>query len=345
MPIEERMEYVKKHLTTSSDTPFPEGAFKSKADISVAETAVVLTYFGTVMGGPIALFAGIMGQLLFGTWKGLAGVVGFSALLALHPLPNPLMLANSRLTLMFYTYFSYRFMYVDDYSERANNCKGWVGAAAPHGVLPLANVLSMPAINAFSPNRFLGASASVVLSTPFLRYMTIMGGAIDVSASSVIKAVRKGMCVGLVPDGIAGIFQQKRAGSRVKGTEELVALKSRKGLAKLSLRNGIPLLPAYSLGNTGVFTVWYDRFGILEGLSRRFRMSIFVFWGRFGLPLPHRVNITMLFGRLTEAPEPTDKPSDEAVDELHAKLLQSISEMFEEHKGAHGWGDRTLRFV
>ena len=75
----------------------------------------------------------------------------------------------------------------------------------PHGVLPFANVLSIPAINTFSFRHFVGAGASVVARTPCLRYMT-MFGFIDVSAKSIARALDAGTCVGTVPDGIAGQF-------------------------------------------------------------------------------------------------------------------------------------------
>jgi len=40
----------------------------------------------------------------------------------------------------------------------------------------------------------------------------------------------------------------------------------------------------------------YDKFGILEGLSRLLRVSICVFWGRWGLPIPYRVPILGVLG-------------------------------------------------
>ena len=54
------------------------------------------------------------------------------------------------------------------------------------GVLPFANVLSIPAINSFCFRRFVGAGASVVSKTPFLRYLS-MFGMIDVSARTIAK--------------------------------------------------------------------------------------------------------------------------------------------------------------
>ena len=97
--------------------------------------------------------------------------------------------------------------------------------------------------------------------------------------------IGRGQCVGLVPDGIAGIFRCTR-------TAETVYLKERKGLAKLSLQTGTPLVAAYSFGNTDCFTCLYDSWGVMERLSRKAQASIFLFYGRFGLMIPRRVNIS-----------------------------------------------------
>lgn len=157
------------------------------------------------------------------------------------------------------------------------------------------------------------------------------------------------MCVGIVPDGVAGIFKHNSAsnGRRLgpkgpkalkslenqrqkergtvfstdfRGQKELVAMKDRKGIARLALRSGTPVLPAYSFGNTAAprfargleafvrvkafiravhgafeaFSCWYDSFGILESFSRKAQASIFFFWGRFGLPIPRRTQVDRL---------------------------------------------------
>lgn len=336
----ERIKFADEHLTVSSDGPFPEGAFTEKSPITAIESVSVMLFFAMIMGGPILLLLFLVAALFLGTWFHLALVLVVTAALALHPLPDPMPMTTARFTLSLYKYFSYRFMWVDDVKNQLDSCGGWVGAGAPHGVLPLANVLSMAAINAFTQNRFLGGSASVVLFTPFLRYLSMIGGVIAVSASSLTKASKAGSCVGIVPDGIAGIFQQN-AGTG----EERVALKNRMGLAKLSLRTGIPIVPAYSLGNTAVFSSWYDSYGLMEGISRKLKMSIFVFWGRYGLPIPHRTNITMLFGSPIKPAVVTESPAKDAVESMHQKILADISTVFDLHKGACGWGNRKISFV
>ena len=41
----------------------------------------------------------------------------------------------------------------------------------------------------------------------------------------------------------------------------------------------------------------------------------------------------------------TDEPSAELINEYHAKLMAGYMQVFEQHKAAYGWGDRTLKLV
>jgi len=199
--------------------------------------------------------------------------------------------------------------------------------------LPFANVLSIPAINTFAFRHFVGAGASVVPKTPFLRYMALLG-VIDVSAASITRALSEGKCVGLVPDGIAGIF-------RTNESDEVVMLKSRKGLAKLALRTGTPIVPAYSIGNSRAYTAIFDPWGILEKLSRKAQMSIFLYYGRLFLPIPRRVCITMLIGHPIMV-EKVENPTDAQVSALHERYLREIKILFDHHKASLGWGHKEL---
>ena len=142
---------------------------------------------------------------------------------------------------------------------------------------------------------------------------------------------------GMVPDGVAGIFQ-------CSTSKEIVNMRTRKGLSKLALRTGTPLFPGYSVGNTSVFDALFDPWGVMEFLSRKLKVSLFVPYGRFGLPIPRRSNITMIFGAVIpveKVPEPTEKQ----VDELHEKLCNAIQDIFNTHKVSLGWGDKELIVV
>ena len=316
---------------------FAPGALASKAPLGRADEAAVLLAFLVLMGGPLLLLASGIACVIGGSWRELAMWCALSVSLALHPLPScAATMRKSWFARSLYRYFSYRFVWSGDALEALQDAPAWFGAGPPHGVLPLANLLSIAAINTFCSRRFVGATASVVSRTPFLRYMTLFG-CIDISAPSIRATAGAGTCVGLVPDGIAGIFKTRDA-------DEVVYLEGRKGLAKLALRTGTPILPAYSIGNTAVFGAWFDPFGVMEAASRRAQAAFFVYWGRFGLPLPRRVNITMVFGTPILV-QKVAEPTGEQVDALHAEYLRAIEALFDTHKAALGWGHKRIRFA
>merc|ERR1712137_1062889 len=100
----------------------------------------------------------------------------------------------------------------------------------------------------------------------------------------------------------------------------------------------------YSLGNTSCYSVWADKFGILERISRALKTGIFVFWGRWGLPVPRRVKVTFAFSRPVGGKQVMDATQGE-IDGLHSVVLTQIRTLFDLHKKAYGWQDRSLSFV
>eukprot|EP00662_Eupelagonemidae_sp_cell21_P046581 gene46581-43366_t len=128
-----------------------------------------------------------------------------------------------------------------------------------------------------------------MLRTPFLRWLLVWGA--------------HGDNIGVCADGIAGIFVS------ADQDVERVMLRSRRGLARLALRKGLSILPCYSFGNTSCF-VADDVCGVLAAVSRKLRTSIFWPRGRFGLPLPRRSRITLVFGTpisVRHVPAPTEE--------------------------------------
>ena len=60
----------------------------------------------------------------------------------------------------------------------------------------------------------------------------------------------------------------------------------------LALRSACAdLVPAYHLGQSQLLTFWGT-----EQISRRWRASVGIFWGAYGLPLPRRDPIITLIG-------------------------------------------------
>ena len=96
--------------------------------------------------------------------------------------------------------------------------------------------------------------------------------------------------------------------------------------------------------------MWADPFGIMEWCSRKSQASLFLYWGRAGLPIPFRANVTMVIGKQIFPAEdlgfpPCDNPPQEQVEKVHALLLEGIESSFNEWKDALGWSHKTLRIV
>jgi len=289
------------------------------------------------LGGPLFCFFLPCLLFLFGSTTQLCYFFAIFAVLASHPVPNmEHKLNKSAFSMWMYKYFSYRIMWSGDAFDKAQTSPPWVGAAGPHSVMPFGSVLSIPGINTWVFRKFKGGTASVLTRVPLLRYLCLWG-TIDVAGKSITAALKQGYCVGVVCDGIAGIFKGTRK-------HEAFYLKSRKSLAKFCIRNGCPFVPAYSVGNSQAFCSWFDSFGVLEYMSRKTQASLFLYWGRFLLPIPFRTNVTLLFGEPI-AVEKNEYPTQEEIDMVHQKMLDAFQSLFDTHKHALGWSDVELKII
>lgn len=339
MEKEERFKLYYDLCKKTEGEPFKPNSLVTPAPITFLEEATVVVSLCVILGGPLVWIFSLLALLFLGTWSQLGVYLLVSAVLAYHPMPSHEWsrkhVVGCWWTRCLYKYFTYRFVWSGDSHELIQKHKPWIGAGPPHGVMPFSNVMSIPGINAVPGIDFVGGPASVVMHTPFLRYLTVFPS-VPVGGASLQKANEAGLCAGIVPDGIAGIFRQDPH-------KEVVALKNRKGLARHALRTGTNILPAYSFGNTSCFSSWWDPWGYMEKFSRKAQMSVFLYWGRFGLPIPRRCQITMVFGDVIIVDKVKD-PTQEQIDEVHEKILSGIRLCFEDHKDALGWGDKELVF-
>ena len=70
------------------------------------------------------------------------------------------------------------------------------------------------------------------------------------------------------------------------------------------------------------------RFGVLRALSRRLKLSLFLFYGRWGLPLPRRGPIT---GVVVFVPAPTTiaEPTAAQLEEHHQRVYGALTAAYE----------------
>ena len=146
-----------------------------------------------------------------------------------------------------------------------------------------------------------------------------------------------GICAaGISSGGIAEIFETNSA----VGTETII-LRSRRGIARMALHHGVPIIPGYFFGNSKALNVWYDKQGLMQWLSRKLRMSLVFFSGRFGLPIPYRTPLLAVFSapfQVKQNLNPTDKDITDVMD----RLEKEIKTLFDTHKAAFGWENVQL---
>lgn len=199
----------------------------------------------------------------------------------------------------------------------------------PHGTFPVGSFLAPVGLvdGGLLPPTTVGAIASVLFHLPVLRHVYAWMGCIPADRGSIEAALRSGRSVGLVPEGVAGIFSGAT-------TEREVILTAHKGFVKLALRgNGgtnalpTPITPCFVFGQSRVLS-----FKGSPRLSRAIRASVGIWWGRWGLPcVPRRVDLVIAVGRPVVLPPPSvpGQPSQAEIDAGFAAVLAELTRAYE----------------
>ncbi|CAG9772819.1 unnamed protein product [Ceutorhynchus assimilis] len=217
--------------------------------------------------------------------------------------------------------------------------KNYLFCCFPHGMLSLGVFCTFGSEYGEFKTYFPNHQAHVVTLNqhyimPFFREIALALGGISAEARAidhVLKNPEGGHVCVLMPGGAQESYYCK------PGQYQIV-LKKRKGFVKLALKNGTPLVPVLSFGET-------DTFDQVEGNTLRKIQETIRRWigvapvvpvGRgffqysFGL-IPRRKPIWVVVGHPMEVPK-IESPTHEQVEEYHAKFSKVLEEMFEEQK-------------
>lgn len=202
------------------------------------------------------------------------------------------------------------------------------------------NVLSMLIFPAMMGFDFKGLAASSALRVPGFKQILRSIGIIDASRNVARNALDSGYSVGISTGGVREVFETNQE-------HETILLKERIGMIKLAIRTGADLVPCYMFGNTRALDCWAGEGigarNLLENISRRVGFATILIYGRWGLPIPHRVPILGVMGK----PIPTkqiqcEEPTMEQVNAIQAILLKEMQSLFERYKDLYGWNDIDL---
>jgi hypothetical protein len=173
-------------------------------------------------------------------------------------------------------------------------------------------------------NCFMGVANSL-LCIPILCTVFRRLGFIPVTTQAMGSVVQSKSSIMIVPGGIAEMIE---VGEK---SQEVLVLNNRKGFIRYALTEGLDLVPVYGFGENET----YYRYSFLKDLrlelSRRFRLALLLFSGRYYSLVPFQHPVDVVVGK----PIPVKKianPSDQQVEKLLEMYKYSLIQLFEQHK-------------
>nr|XP_022908016.1 2-acylglycerol O-acyltransferase 1-like [Onthophagus taurus]XP_022911992.1 2-acylglycerol O-acyltransferase 1-like [Onthophagus taurus] len=172
---------------------------------------------------------------------------------------------------------------------------------------------------------------------PFFRELALGLGGLDASKDSINYVLSKpegGNVCALMVGGAAEAFNCRPG-------EYRLILKNRKGFVRLALKNGAPLVPVISFGETDLYNQVNNPEGskirnIQEALKKYIGWAPAIPIGRgffqynYGI-IPKRKPVTTLVGRPIDVKKVED-PTREQIDDLHAVFIKELVTLFEQEK-------------
>jgi len=216
-------------------------------------------------------------------------------------------------------------------------------AMYPHGVYGVCRVFSggMRLWRTMYPGIFSRwGSFSAAFYLPGIREFSLFAGCLDASKPVLEKAIKRGESVTLLP---GGIDEMNLTDGRSKVTK-LVTL-DRKGFVKLAIENGMDIVPGFCFGEKYIHeTVRLP--AVIRQALRPFRLSGTLLSGRWFTFLGFlKPSLGYVWGEPVRVNQ--QKPVEEAyLDEIHGKVIQAVSSMFDRHKEKFGYDkDEVLEMV
>jgi len=217
----------------------------------------------------------------------------------------------------------------------------------PHGVYPVAGILTYagasPLLKRHPWLRVRPCGADILFKIPLIREYLLWTGHLDASRKTLSKHMAKGV------DDIGVVIGGEQEALLTANGQEAVVLLGRTGFVSLACQYGYHLVPTYAFGQNEIYTVNKGLFGGARAmLQRRFKMSIPIFWGVRGTPMPHPRKVTLAIGRPIKVPAPSSpgaEPDADLVERLHAEYVAELRRVFEESKAAAGYPERTLQVL
>lgn len=217
----------------------------------------------------------------------------------------------------------------------------------PHGVMSFHHICTMMlpstcavgrSFEAVSPGahrRELGAS--ILFRLPLIRELALALGCCDAGRVVADRVLDEGKSIGLMVGGEQEQLLSAHA-------EHTVYVNKRKGIIKLALRHGVPLVPCYCFGETSLYRQSRLALRFRQLVASKLGVALTLPLGRSWLlpllPIPG-VRLMHVVGKPIPVARKAE-PSDADISALHAQYIRGLREVFDAHKAECGCPDATL---
>jgi 1-acyl-sn-glycerol-3-phosphate acyltransferase len=210
----------------------------------------------------------------------------------------------------------------------------------PHGPVPLAASVLLPQLYRWPwlVRRLRVGVASAVFNVPFLREFYTVFGSVDASRRVLDGLLDRGLSIVLLP---GGIREQLKV---CEDDEEVIVLRNRKGFVRLALQHGASLVPVFGFGERKGYRT-SRALNLLSHWLRRFcKAGVPAIRGQWCSLMPWPSPLTIVFGQPIPVPR-VPEPSDQQVDELHARYVDAVAHLYETHKHDAGYDHVQLKIL
>ncbi len=233
----------------------------------------------------------------------------------------------------------------EEVSPRIDRKKRYIFAMHPHAIVPIHALIWCAFLDRQDRDLYgVGGMANIIYYVPLVRNIFMWLNNVSASYNVLKSALLADKNVYLLPDGIAGIYYSRPG-------QHAVVLKKRRGLFRLAMETGAEILPIYCFGANDLLNQATFGDSFIGRLSRKFRMSVTIFWGQLGLTIPFFANMSYVFGEAVPAPKidhaskSGEKFPEEVVEKFYEDYVRSLKEAFDKYKAAAGYPDGELIVV
>lgn len=207
----------------------------------------------------------------------------------------------------------------------------------PHGILPLHSILWAAFVEQYLPplSNGVGAGSDAIFSKPCLRQILSWSGVRSARREAILGYIQEEeKNVFIFPGGISEILLSRKIQTRAEidadasagvgssSKQQTQVIKARrKGLMRLALQTGTPILPLYVFGGTNFFENLAPTDGVcgsedknsnstvetsfsfrkslgkfLQNISRRWKTGALIYWGQYCTPMPYAAVVSFVLG-------------------------------------------------